>query len=72
MLSKGYKIALIIKENSSGSLLVISIITWVEHFNSWFLTWFHQSWSNTISKSNVEPITNTYPEAPVPKSIAIT
>jgi hypothetical protein len=49
MLSEGNEVSIVVKENSRGSLLIIGVITWIEDFDSWFLAWLYDSWSDTVS-----------------------
>jgi len=53
MLAESNKVAIVIEKDSSGGLLVVRVITGIENFNSWFLTWFHNSWSDTVTRQKV-------------------
>lgn len=80
MLPKGDKIALVVKQNRSRCFLIIGVVAGVEDLNPWLLTWLYYPGSDTVSIKNQElkfisilkMIKVSYPEAPVPKSIAIT
>lgn len=53
MLTKGYEVAIIIKEDCGSSLLIIRIVAWIEDLDSVFLTWLDDSWCNTITTREV-------------------
>jgi hypothetical protein len=57
----------ITEEYGCGSLLVIAAVTWVEHFNTKLSLLINLFGSYGESESS-----RKYPDAPVPKSIAMT
>jgi len=69
VLTEAEEVSIVVEENRSRGLLVIGVIARVEHFNARLLAKLNKSRGDTVAMSLDE---RDYPEAPVPKSIAIT
>jgi hypothetical protein len=61
------KVAVVIEEDGGGRFLVIAAIAGIEHFDSNFAILIGMPWRDRVSV-----LVGMYPEAPVPKSMAMT